>query len=184
RLTGAPLRTERGTPPPREARSTMNTTTYVTAIDTAKLIRKALKAGFPGQKFSVQTDKYSGGATINILWTDGPSEQAVKEITAEFEGGKSDATGDFTVPVTQEKDGQRTRYGARHIWTERSVSEETYKAIEPEVLAALDLDAPDHGQSYQVPPLVLEACPGWHHERATIREFARAIANHRGTTQA
>lgn len=158
-----------------------STTTYVTATDTAKLIRKALKARFPGQKFSVQTDKYSGGATINVLWTDGPGEQAVKDVTADFEGGQLDSTGDFTVPVTQKKDGQRIRYGARHIWAERSVSEEAYKAIEPEVLAALDLDAPDHGRSYPVPPLVLDTCPGWHYERATIGQFVRAIANHRGT---
>ncbi len=107
----------------------------------------------------------------------------MKDVTAAFEGGQLDATGDFTDPVTHEKDGQRIRYGARHIWTERSISDEAYKAIEPEVLAALGLEAPEHGRSYPVPPLVLNACPGWHYERATIREFVKAIANHPAADQ-
>ncbi len=43
--------------------------TYWTVAETAKLIRKALKETFPGQKFSVTTDTYSMGASINVSWT-------------------------------------------------------------------------------------------------------------------
>lgn len=153
--------------------------TYVSATDTAALIRKALKAEFPGTRFSVRTEKYSGGATVFVAWTDGPQEGTVAAVTGRFEGSRADATGDFMDPVTQETDGGKVRYGARHIWTERNISEATYRTIEPEVLAALKIDAPDHGRSYPVPALVLEACPGWHYERATIREFVNAVANSR-----
>ena len=157
----------------------MNTTTYVSATDTAALIRKALKEEFAGLRFSVRTEKYRGGATVFVAWTDGPQEKAVKAVTERFEGNRPDVTGDFMDPVSHDVDGEKVHYGARHIWTERSISEATYNAIEPEVLAALELDAPDYGRLYQVPPLVLDSCPGWHYERATIKEFVRAVANSR-----
>jgi hypothetical protein len=54
---------------------------YISAVDTAKLIRKVLKREFPGQKFSVRTDR-----SINIKWTDGPTEDEVKPYVMPFEG--------------------------------------------------------------------------------------------------
>lgn len=158
-------------------------TTYISATDTAALIRRALRASFPGTKFSVRTVRYSGGASIDVRWTDGPTDTAVSAVVEGFEGGKLDVTGDFIDPVTHEVDGERIRYGARHIWTERRISDGVYAAIEPEVLAALDLETADPGRSYPVPPLVLSTCEHWHYERATIWEFVRAIANSRGVAQ-
>lgn len=63
---------------------------YFTCAETAKLIRKALKNKFPGQKFSVRSDTYSGGASIRVRWTGGPTVENVKAITEPFEGGGFD----------------------------------------------------------------------------------------------
>ena len=38
---------------------------YLTCAETAKLVRSALKAAFPGVKFSVCSSTYSGGASID-----------------------------------------------------------------------------------------------------------------------
>ena len=46
----------------------MMTRRFITPADTAKLIRKALKASHPATKFSVRTSVYSGGASIRIAW--------------------------------------------------------------------------------------------------------------------
>lgn len=71
----------------------MTTTTrprYLSCADTAKLVRKALKAAFPGQRFSVRSDTYSGGASIRVKWIDGPTEKAVKAVTDPFESAGFD----------------------------------------------------------------------------------------------
>ena len=65
-------------------------TEYLTCAETAKLIRKQLKQHFPGVKFSVRSATYSGGASIDIYWTDGPTEAQVSPITSPFAGGRFD----------------------------------------------------------------------------------------------
>lgn len=53
---------------------------YLDATDTAKLVRSALKREFPGVKFSVRTDKYSGGSSVDVSWTDGPRTAEVDAV--------------------------------------------------------------------------------------------------------
>lgn len=79
-----------------------NTNALVTA---AKNIRKELKKAFPKTKFTVRTERYSGGDSINVGWTDGPPTEAVKKISDKYQGG------DF--------DGMIDLYEYRHNeWTE------------------------------------------------------------------
>ena len=61
-------------------------TKYLSVVETARIIRKALKNKFEGTKFSVRSDKYAGGASINISWTDGPTSKEVEEITNLYNG--------------------------------------------------------------------------------------------------
>jgi hypothetical protein len=76
-----------------------NTDTAPRRIDTAevaKLVRKHLRAAFPGVRFSVRTERYAGGSSVDVLWTDGPTVDAVEAITAAFAGrgfnGMDDST--------------------------------------------------------------------------------------------
>jgi hypothetical protein len=64
--------------------------TYLSCAETAKLVRAALKKGFPGVKFSVRSDTYSMGASIRVNWTDGPCTAAVRAITGQFSGSGFD----------------------------------------------------------------------------------------------
>jgi len=68
---------------------------YIGVAETAKLIRAALKKTFPGQKFSVVSESYSGGACININYTGGPATSAVKAITNAYTGGGFDGSIDM-----------------------------------------------------------------------------------------
>ena len=63
---------------------------YLSARDTAKLVRAALKKAFPDQKFSVRSDTYSGGASIDVSWADGPLASEVDVITERFSGADFD----------------------------------------------------------------------------------------------
>ncbi len=46
-------------------------------------IRRELKAKFPGVKFSVRKRSYD---SVSVNWTDGPTEEQVKEITGKIPG--------------------------------------------------------------------------------------------------
>lgn len=68
---------------------------YIGSTDTAKLIRAQLKAKFPGTKFSVRTDKYSGGSSIRINWVDGPTDDMVEAVVSAFNGSGFDGMTDY-----------------------------------------------------------------------------------------
>lgn len=59
-------------------------------VTAAKNIRTELKQAFPSVKFSVKTEKYSGGNSVNIYWTDGPTDKQVKEIVDKYQEGHFD----------------------------------------------------------------------------------------------
>ena len=46
----------------------MNNKDYLSAAETAVLIRKALAKSFPGTKFYVRSETYSGGASIDVYY--------------------------------------------------------------------------------------------------------------------
>lgn len=72
---------------------------HLRPAEVAKLIRPRLKKVFPGTKFSVRTRTYSGGASINVQWTDGPSEDAVREVVGAFQGARFDGMIDLGYSV-------------------------------------------------------------------------------------
>jgi hypothetical protein len=41
-------------------------TTWIPTTEVAKLVRKYLRANFPGQKFSVRSDSYAGGSAVRV----------------------------------------------------------------------------------------------------------------------
>ena len=87
-------------------------------VDTAKLLRAALKNNFPGVNFGVRCQKYAGGASIQVRWEDGPETEQVKLIAFLYKG--AELNGDYVDPVASivgTKDGsvQEVRYGADHI---------------------------------------------------------------------
>ena len=55
---------------------------YISLADTAKLVRAALAANFPGTKFYVRSDSYSGGASIDV-WYDGVVDSSWTRIDSD-----------------------------------------------------------------------------------------------------
>lgn len=50
-------------------------TRTISPQDCSKMIKRALKAGFPLTTFSVRYKSYSMGHSIDVSWTDGPTEK-------------------------------------------------------------------------------------------------------------
>lgn len=72
---------------------------YLTCAETAKLVRAALKREFPGVKFSVRSQTYSGGASIDVKWTDGPTTKRVDPVVKAYAGGDFDGMIDLAYHV-------------------------------------------------------------------------------------
>lgn len=80
----------------------------LSCAETAKLVRQALKLAFPGVKFSVKSSVYTGGASIDVGWTDGPAEKRVEAVTNAYRGGDFDGMIDLQIYRSHwlTKDGQ------------------------------------------------------------------------------
>jgi hypothetical protein len=66
----------------------------VGCVIAAKNIRIELKKAFPTIKFSVRTDKFSGGNSVDVEWTDGPTTKQVESITSKYQYGSFDGMTD------------------------------------------------------------------------------------------
>jgi hypothetical protein len=82
-------------------------TTYLSTAETAKLVRKALKAAFPGVKFSVRSSEYAGGSSISVRYTDGPRSSKVDAVAGQYAGADFDGMIDLKTYSTHwmEPDG-------------------------------------------------------------------------------
>ncbi|WP_069638451.1 LPD29 domain-containing protein [Burkholderia sp. PAMC 26561] len=98
-------------------------TNYFTCAETAKLIRQSLKEAFPGVKFSVRSSTYSGGASIDVSWTDGPNAAQVESITKGFKAAYFDGSIDYQGSIHHMTDGEQVRFGADYITSSRRYSD-------------------------------------------------------------
>jgi hypothetical protein len=97
---------------------------YISVVETAKMIRTALREAFPGVRFSVRSSSYSMGASINISYTDGPTNAQVRAITGNFEGSYFDGMTDYKGLNYSSLNGEEVRFGADFIFVERNYSQE------------------------------------------------------------
>jgi hypothetical protein len=96
--------------------------TYLSCAETAKLLRNALKEAFPGIKFGVRSSVYSGGASIDVTWTDGPRSADVDELAKRFAGSTFDGMTDMKSSVKRTLDGIPTRFAADFVFCTQALS--------------------------------------------------------------
>lgn len=103
----------------------MTTTRRIDTADVAKLIRQDLKAVFGSAvKFSVRTSRYSGGSSIDVSWTDGPTQRMVERIVKGYAGGGFDGMTDYKYRFDSFLDGERVRFGVDFVFCQRRISDE------------------------------------------------------------
>lgn len=126
----------------------MSNREYLSCADTAKLIRAALKESFPGVKFSVRSSVYSGGASININYVDGPSYEQVKAVAGMFEGSYFDGMTDYKGSNYGALDGNEVRFGADFVFVNRSFSVAVLAAAVEDACKYYGYDVPAIEDSY------------------------------------
>jgi hypothetical protein len=100
------------------------TRVYVSTTDTAKLIRADLKATFPAIKFSVRSNSYANGSSIDVRWTDGPTGETVNAAIRKYEGASFDGMTDMKSYVDHtDEQGNQIHYGADYVFCRRDYSE-------------------------------------------------------------
>ncbi len=66
------------------------------AAAAADAIRKELKQKFPGIKFTVRSQTYAGGNSVDVEWYDGPLEKDVNDaVVSRYQYGHFDAMTDY-----------------------------------------------------------------------------------------
>lgn len=159
---------------------------YLSVVETAKLLRAALNKAFPGVKFSVRSESYAGGASINVSYVDGPFEPAVKVVTDLYSGATFDGMIDLKSYhdslVTFEGDELPTlvHFGADFIFVRREISpaylEQLSRAAELELRiepGTLDLDHA-YGRSFGDVATQYGVVPNW----GTGRDIALYLSRH------
>ena len=108
---------------------------YISVADTAKAIRAALKGAFgatyPQVTFSVRSKSYSGGASIDVSWTDGPTAAQVERVAGKFAGATFDGMVDLKSYHESQFQGRRVHWGADFVFCTRHMSPARYvEAVE------------------------------------------------------
>lgn len=93
-----------------------------TSAAAAVEIRKSLKKAFPGIKFSVTSESYSMGNSVNVSWTDGPMHKLVDAIVNMYRYGRFDGIQDLSYDV--DIDPRLNCGGTQHTGTSRERSPE------------------------------------------------------------
>ena len=118
---------------------------YVDAADVARIIRKRLKAEFPGTKFSVTTSKYAGGASVDARWDDGPTYDAVNSVISGYRGADFDGMIDLqTYRDPAAIDGYAVSWGADYVFAVREISDAVLEAERAELSRTLGGFAEKH----------------------------------------
>jgi len=112
------------------------TAKWIDVADTAKLIRKVLRESFPGVKFSVRIDRYAGGSSTRVTWTDGPTAKVVEDLLSVFEAAGFDGMQDLKFYKDSTLDGERVNFGGGYLFTTRHYSDElVQRAIDAQIAA-------------------------------------------------
>ena len=104
----------------------MGNYTRLSPVESAKLLRAALRRAFPGVRFSVRLSCGTAWGNARVEWTDGPKLRDVETLCARFESKGFDGMTDSTThrdAVVDLPDGSRARSGVGVILVHRDLSD-------------------------------------------------------------
>lgn len=101
---------------------------YISLSDTAKEMRKELKRVWPSVKFSVRSKSYSGGCSIRVEYTDGPTTKQVDEVIQKYQAGDFDGMtdsysyGEGITSLNESGELVTIQYAAKYVFSQRDYS--------------------------------------------------------------
>lgn len=117
-------------------------------------LKTELQKAYPGIKFSVRSDSYSGGCHIAISWTDGPTNDQVEKISGKYQEGHFDGMIDC---YEYNRDDIWTDLfgGAKYVQPSRSYSGDAYhwavRKVEKDWGVEIKISESSYGSLYVAP---------------------------------
>lgn len=102
-----------------------NNPTRSSSANCATAIREELKKEFAGVKFSVKSSNFSGGDSVHIQWTDGPTYEEVNNIVKKYQYGNFNGMEDIYEYSNRIEGLPQSKY----VQTYREISDEVNKAV-------------------------------------------------------
>jgi len=125
----------------------------LSVAETAKLLRTALKDTHPGVKFSVRSHSYSGGASVRVGWTDGPTQREVEATAQRYKGASFDGMTDMMsyhdTLLSTEDGAELVSFGADFVSCSRTISPEFTATLANEI-ATFTGQPYEHARNYHV----------------------------------
>lgn len=91
----------------------------------AKMIKQELKKLFPTIKFSVKSDSFSGGDSVDISWENGPTDDQVSDVTSKYQYGHFDGMTDSYDHSNRRKDIPQSKY----VHTSRDITDDISERV-------------------------------------------------------
>ena len=106
-------------------------------------IKRALHEAFPDVKFSVRLSRYSGGHSIDVSWTDGPTGKQIKTILDRFDGEGFDGMTDCSYYCGERMfKGERIDLNSGYVRGGRSYSREFLRTVAARLCSEMGIEAP------------------------------------------
>lgn len=123
-----------------------NNPTVSTHANTAKAIREELKKVFPSYKFSVTSKSFSGGDSVHISWTNGPTTKQVDSIVNKYQYGHFNGMEDIYEYSNNIEGLPQTKY----VSTSREINPELKNRLLPEFEKLYKSDEPEYSRNSTV----------------------------------
>lgn len=114
--------------------------TKSSAANCAAAIREELKKAFPGIKFSVKSDTFSGGNSVHIEWTNGPTDDQVRDIVRKYQYGSFNSMDDCYEYTNNRQDIPQAKY----VQTRREISNDVNEVAFNHLRATFSEDTTDY----------------------------------------
>lgn len=123
-----------------------NNPTLSTHANAAKAIRTELKKLFPDIKFSVRSDSFSMGNSVDVSWTDGPTTDQINDVIKKYQYGSFNSMEDIYEYTNSRDDIPQAKW----ISANRTVSPYIDELLFPIVREMFDKDNTDDQRIKQI----------------------------------
>jgi len=96
---------------------------WIDIVEVARMIRRHLRAQFPGVTFSVHSTRNVGGDYIDVSWQGGPSKSDVDAVLQLYDGNDKDVLDNLILRQAYILNGRAVASpeGAEAVWFDCSV---------------------------------------------------------------
>lgn len=117
-------------------------------------LKTQLQMKYPGVEFKVTSSSYAGGSSLDVRWTDGPTETQVREISNRYQACHFDGMNDMETYVETDREFRRWMGDVSYVHESRRHSDEAIKAVHQAVQEAYGTSDLAYGH-YNLPQTIL-----------------------------